>query len=129
MKRDTIPVAAKQEKKGSLLMFNSKQRIEMTDKLKRYSSQTLALSDEEKEIIEILYVVTGIKKATLSRSLFYRGLADFLKDRSVVPDRSEGEIFNDLVKLTHTDPKLRAARQIVEARSEQIPPRKASNSR
>lgn len=83
---------------------------------KRYKGQTIPLSEVEVDVLNVLNAWTGIKHATLARSIFYRGLEQFLKDQRIQPSRDEMDICLDVVRLMETDASLNAARKVVHDR-------------
>lgn len=61
----------------------------MTNTLKRYTGKTLALSQDELDLLEVLSVWRGRKTGSIARALYYKGVQAFLKDRYLAEDRNE----------------------------------------
>lgn len=84
----------------------------------RYDNQSIALTSEEKESLEILHTWSGVRPATLARALYYRGIAAFLKDGKIKTAQDEEQLAVDLESYIDEHEQLRQARQIVRARKD-----------
>lgn len=80
---------------------------------KRESTQSIAVSSEEKELIEILSAAHGLKPATLSRKLLYRGLYDYLQDKQIEAPELDSEIFSSVCELIESDKRLSKAKEVI----------------
>ena len=71
----------------------------------REQTQSIAVNEEEKLLIEILAVANGSKPASVARSLLFRGLVQFIADRQVrEPGLLEDEVRQQLADLISEDP-------------------------
>lgn len=122
-KTTTVPFSVEKreisdkEQGKNVLEFPKNKRNAMKEKtLKRYNTQTIAFSDEEKDALEVLSIWSGIKPASLARSLFYRGIESFLQDKKLQSGRDENDIHADVDKLISADKEMKACRAIIENR-------------
>lgn len=85
--------------------------------MKKTTSQSMAVSDEEKAAIEVIALAERMKPGTFVREIFFRGLSGYLEDREVhAPARNE-EIYVRLIKLIESDEELRRMKEVVEYRT------------
>jgi hypothetical protein len=89
-----------------------------TEKIRRYTGVTVPLGDEEKDLLQTLAFAAGKKPATMARSLFYRGVALYLKDRrDEDAQASEPELHDKLRKLVQSDRQLETVYKMIRAKS------------
>ena len=93
------------EAKPKLLVF---ERRDMSDKkLKRYKQLSLPLDAREKALLQTLALANQWKPASLARSLFYRGVASYLRDRSPEEQgRTEQELCEALIEVVEQDEEM-----------------------
>ena len=81
---------------------------------KRSTTQSVAVSPEEQALLAVLSMKAKGSVSGLMRSLMYRGLEEFLKDRRTTPQRDWVDIYQDVATVIQSDPKLRLLKQIVD---------------
>lgn len=87
-----------------LMTPHRKEPQPMTDlKGQRYSVLSLPLSKEEIDLVEVVAKIEKLKRATVARCLYYRGIAAFLEDEAVCTDEPEGEVYARLEQWINQD--------------------------
>ncbi len=86
--------------------------------MKRETSQSLAVSQEEKLAIEVVANAERLKPATFARAIFYRGLSAYLQDRRVHAERQEEDIYGELERLINSDPALIRLRELIQTKKD-----------
>ena len=86
--------------------------------MKKESTQSIAVSAEEKMTIEVLAVAARMKPATFARHILYRGLSQYLQDREVHAQMTDEQIYVELVKLIEEDESLARIKEVIELRKE-----------
>lgn len=84
--------------------------------MKRESTQSIAVSPEEKNAVEVLALAERMKPATFARAIFYKGLSQYLKDRKPHAPKRDEEVYEEIVKLIDSEDELRKIKAVVEYR-------------
>ena len=102
---------------AKLLIFIPRGEQQMTtdgQKLQRNKQKGVAWDEAELELLEILALASRMKFASrVMRSLIYRGLEQYLKDRKLKPSKPEVEILRDVLRMVDDDPSLSHIREAV----------------
>ena len=99
---------------AKILLFMKKRKAMSEPVPKRSTIQSVAVSPEEQALLAVLSMKAKDSVSGLMRSLMYRGLEEFLKDRRVAPQREWIDIYRDVTDAVESDPKLRLLKQIVD---------------
>lgn len=82
--------------------------------LRRSNGVTVPLDNEEKELLQTIAFAAGKKPATMCRSLLYRGIAAYLKDRrDEEAELEESQIYERLRKLVQGDRQLDTVYKVI----------------
>lgn len=84
--------------------------------MKKTTAQSMSVSEEEKMTIEVLAVFERMKPAAFVREIFYKGLYQYLQDKSAHAPSRDDAIYDDVVKLIEGNTDLQQIKQVVEAR-------------
>jgi hypothetical protein len=102
---------------GKLLRFPKRKNMS-TKTQGRYGGQTIPLNAEEEMLLEVLHTWSGIRKATLARMFFYRGIAAYLKDKKLEVDNDEQTRIREmLLKYVESEPEMKIAMRVVQQRA------------
>jgi hypothetical protein len=85
---------------------------------KKEQTQSIAISAEEKQAIEVIALAARVKPATLARHLLYRGIYQFLKDGEVYEGVTDEDIYRALEHYIQQDENLSRIKEMVRMRGE-----------
>jgi hypothetical protein len=91
------------------------QRFQTGYVAKKEATQSVAVSEDEKQLLEVVAVANGMRPATAARHLLFRGLAAYLKDKQIRTLTFDEDILRDLRKLIREDPFHSRAAELVTA--------------
>lgn len=87
--------------------------------LKRYETQSVALSEDEQLVLGIFAIQTGESMSSVMRALMYKGLNAFLTDKNLMVAHDNAlEILTHAMQQIEDDPDLRSLKSIITSRKQ-----------